>query len=77
MGSWTDLNGKRDLLAENLADSWGRPQKGKRGRWWQFHPLVAANIPEPLIINLVPTQCQQLSGPTKVTWGHLTLRGLG
>ena len=31
VGGWTDLS-EGSLLAENLADSWGRPEKRERGR---------------------------------------------
>lgn len=57
-GDWADLS-RGDLLAEYLADSWGRPGVEKRGRCWQISLVVGANTAEPLTINLVTMQCEQ------------------
>ena len=57
-GGWADLS-RGNLLAENLADTWGRPEEGKRGRCRQMSFVVGANTVEPLTINLVPMQCEQ------------------
>lgn len=35
VGNWTDLSG-RSILAENMVDSCGGPEKGKRGKCWQI-----------------------------------------